>query len=390
VAPILSGTVSLCWAFWPRSDRPVIYAGPALDLNGLAVLRRLPELTTARPVLLTHEPDVARSRLATYGYDTAGVDLVQPNSLRGLRYVLATRLFLFTEFLYRGPRPRGRRLVVNLWHGDGPKVTVPEQHRRVVPASHVVVSGTRRFGELKAEAFSLPRESLWLTGNPRIDEMRYPTDDAALEALGLDPAVPIVLWAPTFRQASHAEVRDWADSADVRPFDAVLSSGIFAQLLAEGLVQVVVKPHPFDPTDFSADGLTSISDRQLEAAGTDLYRFLGRCQALITDYSSIWTDFLAVDRPIVLFCPDFEQYSAGRGLDRSLTEFPPGPVLRDADELVPVLRRIGAGEDVGAEERAEACSFVGATVEFGATDRLMQGIAAELARRSWTMLPAAR
>jgi CDP-glycerol glycerophosphotransferase (TagB/SpsB family) len=295
--------------------------------------------------------------------------------------VLAARLYLFTHVLYRGPRPRGRRLVVNLWHGDGPKVTVPARYRRAVPASHSVVSGTRRWGEAKAEAFGLRSGDVWVTGNPRIDEMAAPASDASLRLLGLDPDLPVILWAPTFRQAAHAEVQAWADSADVHPFDEVLRSegGIFAQLAREGRVQVVVKPHPLDPTPFRADGLTAISDRQLEDAGTDTYRFMARCRALITDYSSIWTDFAVLDRPIVLFCPDLDRYGAGRGFtDGSIVESAPGPVVTAESELLAALRRIAAGEDVGSAARHRVCARLGVVLEFGATERLMASVLAHL------------
>jgi CDP-glycerol glycerophosphotransferase len=290
--------------------------------------------------------------------------------------VLAARLFLFTHVVHRGPRPRGRRLVVNLWHGDGPKVTVPQQHRRPFPSSHVVVSGTRTWGEAKAAAFHLAPKDVWVTGNPRIDEMSCPADDAALRSLGLDPDLPVVLWAPTFRQVSHDGARDWADSADVLPFDDLLRrrDGVFAQLARQGL-QVVVKPHPMDAADYRTDGLTTLSDRQLEDAGTDLYRFMARCRALITDYSSIWTDFAVLDRPIVLFCPDLEHYRAGRGFsDGAISGYAPGPLLSTETELLDALRRIAAGEDVGRDLRRRSCAVLGVSLDPGATDRLLSHV----------------
>jgi hypothetical protein len=80
-APALCRALSLSWAFWPTTDRPVVYAGPTTDLNGLAVLRRLHRLTDARPVLLTADPETVRRRLATYGDDASSFDMVHPDSL---------------------------------------------------------------------------------------------------------------------------------------------------------------------------------------------------------------------------------------------------------------------------------------------------------------------
>lgn len=57
---------------------------------------------------------------------------------------------------------------------------------------------------------------------------------------------------------------------------------------------------------------------------------LGFTDILVTDYSSIFFDFLPLDRPLVFFTPDDVDYSASRGLyfpltsspGRSLTRFP--------------------------------------------------------------------
>jgi len=167
--------------------------------------------------------------------------------------------------------------------------------------------------------------------------------------------------------------------------------GIFTRLTRDNPLQVVVKPHPLDPTSFRAEGLTSVSDHDLEQAGTDVYRLMARCRAMITDYSSIWTDYAVLDRPIVLFCPDLDVYQAGRGFsDQSFMECPPGPLVQDEDELLAVLHRIGAGEDVGGKERHRACAELGVTLDFGATDRLMHNIAAHLATPTGTTLTAAR
>jgi len=41
----------------------------------------------------------------------------------------------------------------------------------------------------------------------------------------------------------------------------------------------------------------------------DPYTFLKMCDLLVTDYSSIYSDYLMLDRPSVLFPFDFEEYS---------------------------------------------------------------------------------
>lgn len=64
--------------------------------------------------------------------------------------------------------------------------------------------------------------------------------------------------------------------------------------------------------------------------------------AVVTDYSSIFVDFLATGRPVFFYAPDLEEYVASRGLYRAPDEWP-GPVSRTIDHLVAQLNNLGRG-----------------------------------------------
>jgi hypothetical protein len=374
----LRSAISVGWWLVPPRHLAVVYAGRQLDVNGIAVLRALLEWGYPDPVLLVNDVAAARRVLdGSEGDDFSGVEVLEIRSARGVARLLRGRLTLFTHFFYRGPRPRGRRLVVNLWHGDGPKTPLPEGEEFRHPASHAVLSNNHGWGQATADAFALSPDQLWVVGLPRVDEMLRPTGDAALRSLGLDPAVPILLWAPTYRTAEFEGVRAWADSADADPFREVLGSpdSPLRAIHDSGRLQVVVKPHPFDASDYSGAGITVITNDDLTNLGTNPYRFMGRCSALITDYSSIWIDYAALDRPIVLYCPDLRGYREGRGFAGVPFEAAaPGPIVETTEELRDVLAEIADGVDVGAKQRLAACRTLGVDVRFGATERLRQRI----------------
>ena len=45
-------------------------------------------------------------------------------------------------------------------------------------------------------------------------------------------------------------------------------------------------------------------------ADADPYIFLGHVDVLVTDYSSVYSDFMLLDRPVVAFQYDYEEYSS--------------------------------------------------------------------------------
>ena len=69
---------------------------------------------------------------------------------------------------------------------------------------------------------------------------------------------------------------------------------------------------------------------------------------LITDYSSAMFDYAVLDRPIVLFTPDWEAYRLARGVYFDVTAEPPGAVatnLRRPGRPVPHRRgALGRGD----------------------------------------------
>ncbi len=61
---------------------------------------------------------------------------------------------------------------------------------------------------------------------------------------------------------------------------------------------------------------------------------------LVTDYSSVMFDYSLLQRPMVFFTYDQEEYADGRGTYFDLAEEAPGPVVRTAEELFGVLSRL--------------------------------------------------
>ena len=80
---------------------------------------------------------------------------------------------------------------------------------------------------------------------------------------------------------------------------------------------------------------------------------LGLTDILVTDYSSIFFDFLPLHRPLVFFTPDDVDYSASRGLYFALDELP-GPVAHTISEVGHAIRSSASAGDGGYRSIAAA------------------------------------
>jgi CDP-glycerol glycerophosphotransferase len=82
---------------------------------------------------------------------------------------------------------------------------------------------------------------------------------------------------------------------------------------------------------------------------------------LVTDYSSVMFDYAVLDRPIVIYAPDWEEYRTLRGTYVDLMATPPGPVVTTEADLAEVLATRRAWDDESTAQRqafrARFCSL---------------------------------
>ncbi len=74
---------------------------------------------------------------------------------------------------------------------------------------------------------------------------------------------------------------------------------------------------------------------------------------LVTDYSSAMFDFAVLDRPLVIYAPDWPVYRELRGVYFDLLAEPPGAVATGFPELAEIFRS-GADTDPAATARRAA------------------------------------
>ena len=83
---------------------------------------------------------------------------------------------------------------------------------------------------------------------------------------------------------------------------------------------------------------------------------LGVTDVLVTDYSSIFFDYLSTGRPVLHFVPDLDDYRTGRGLYLTEKQLP-GPVSATVPELVGDLEEALSGPERSPRTEAAAATY---------------------------------
>jgi CDP-glycerol glycerophosphotransferase len=228
--------------------------------------------------------------------------------------------------------------------------------------------------------FGVPPERCLQFGYPRVDHF-FPGGD-------LD-TTPLTVSRETLDQVRSASFAigyfpTWRDDGS----DFLSRAGVrlpeLARTVAELGGTLVYKPHFNTRSEVvSQDGLI-VLDRN-----DDVNVYLPHCRALVTDYSSIASDFLLLDRPILYFTPDFEEYRRQRQSLFPLEAVMPGAVVPTVAELVELIRRTIAGEDAYAPARAAARTLLWATYRGGASRAILAFIReVNAGGHAWSELPA--
>jgi CDP-glycerol glycerophosphotransferase len=248
--------------------------------------------------------------------------------------------------------------VIQLWHGVGFKKIGFIERDSAVPGNyeaqqleylysgyHTVVSTSPFYcDEVFAKAFRA--EHVAALGYPRTDVFFRPLGRHDLLNADYDTFVAlsrirrsrhIVLYTPTFRD----KVGD-AFGADAIDF------GRLDEFLGEAGMHLVIKGHHLtDQRPLSSYSNISVFDN-----AADVYPIMPMTKALVTDYSSIYMDYLLLDRPVIFFCPDYDEYvTRNRELQFPYEEMTPGPKCRTQEALHEALARAVRGDDGFAPER---------------------------------------
>jgi len=151
----------------------------------------------------------------------------------------------------------------------------------------------------------------------------------------------VVAYLPTFRDAGNAS----SDKVSIE-------WGRLEPVLRRSGAVFCWKAHGEDRRQLPHD----MGGGLLEALPTevDAHLLLHKVDVLITDYSSIYFDYLLTDRPIIFYAYDLSHYvGASRTLYEPYGEVTPGLLARDSDELASALASVLEDYTAACQRHAE-------------------------------------
>ena len=264
-------------------------------------------------------------------------------------YDMTTAGYIFLDDFYgltSVMKVRKKQQLIQLWHGAGAYKKFGYSRHNTGDKIERVHSGYKKYTmaitsseyirPCYAEAFGIDISKVIATGIPRTDmffdeEFKKDIKEKFFNNYPELKDKKIVLFAPTYRGRKVEEADYDFEYANL-------------DLLAEELgdeYAVLTKWHPALRNNIErgkveekyCNNVYGFSDYK------DINELLIICDTLVTDYSSVIFDYSLLNKPIVYFAYDKDEYDSNRGLYYDFNEYVFGEVVTDRKSLADAIRK---------------------------------------------------
>lgn len=251
--------------------------------------------------------------------------------------------------------PARNQITIQMWHGTSfkgfDKSTQKTNSKKQQFYTYVFAS-SEFFKPIVEKKFACNPENVYVCGHPRTDLLFR--DDIKYN---LGKFEKIIIWLPTFRKSKELGYTDVETDCIVPFYKADELNGL-NDYLKNRNVKLIIKLHPLQDIDgIDLEQLSNVqllTHSQFVKNGYDLYVLLRQTDALITDYSSVFYDYLLLDRPIGFTEDDVDQYESNRGFAvDNPNEFKPGMRIKSKDELIFFINSVAEERDSFRNKRKE-------------------------------------
>ncbi|WP_077623398.1 CDP-glycerol glycerophosphotransferase family protein [Sediminibacillus massiliensis] len=324
----------LCWIF-PVNKKKVLFASDSREELG-GNFKFVYDEMASRDLDLTYEFALKKGvgEKKSYG------------ELIHLAYQLATSKFILLDDFYPMVYPltiRRNSELIQLWHavgafktfgfsrigrpgGPSPKSLNHRNYTKVTVSS-------KNIAPHYAEGFGIPEENVVATGIPRTDiffdeDYKQTVREEIYQEHPYLKGKKVIMFAPTFRGNGQ-------QSAHYR-MEALNLEKLYNELSDEYVF--ILKIHPFVKNDIQipyqyTDFFYDFSDYR------EINDLLFITDILVTDYSSVCFEFALLNKPMIFFAYDVEEYVQKRDFYYNYHSFIPGPLAKTTEDLIRTIHQ---------------------------------------------------
>ena len=292
--------------------------------------------------------------------------------------IIRCKYYFFTHRNFSRTTSKKGQVYFNLTHGT-PLKDSTGRHNSIKKSAYLLTT-SQFVGKLRVKTYKGGENKLQILGFPRNDLLFKSEDILRLFNIYRCDYQKIVMWMPTFRRHINSSTNDAGAKADELDIPIIMNLknwGGLNEFLIKNKVLLIVKPQPAQDLKFfkveSNSNIHIITNDDLFERNVELYSLLSESDALITDYSSVFMDYLLTNRPIAFTIDDLQKYQKNLGflVDNPL-EYMPGYKIENFKHMLSFIESLLNGEDDYTKQRYEIMRLFNFYQDNKSADRILK------------------
>lgn len=272
---------------------------------------------------------------------------------------------------------------IRIYLGHGMPIKIASVYGRNAKQMNATIVTSNYFSDCIKKIYGV--ENVIVTGHPRNDALENHNNILFKEI----ERKKTIVWMPTYRnhKGSNDEKKDDNEKEFVTgihyPFGVPCIKDEkelhnLNNMLKENKILLILKLHPAENlTNIKEENFSNIKilKNEMIPFGKTIYDYLGNVDALITDYSSIYYDFLLTKKPIGLTIPDLKEYSKHLELiSNNYKDVIKGEYIYTYNDLIQFFENVKNGVDPMYDERMKALDMFHKYKDFNSSVRVVDYI----------------
>ena len=298
-----------------------------------------------------------------------GIDAILIGTDEFWKYVPKTDVFFTTHGNLDGDKT-DKSIYVELWHGIGPKpvgylCNNPSKedikgynHMRKIFDYMIVPNDFWKV--IYSCIFHVEASRILSLGMPIFDYFKNSNGKKNLsKVLDIDVSKykKIIAYMPTFKKGfNHNDIKD-LNNNNIFNFPKYDEKKL-DKFLKDNNYLLCVKRHPGEEMqfeDYNSDNIINIKESALTNNNLSVNEIINAFDLLITDYSSLGTEFIFLEKPVLYTIDDIDEYNDERGIVFSNFDFwAIGPQCKNIESLILETGKLLKNKKYYAEERKNA------------------------------------
>lgn len=281
--------------------------------------------------------------------------IVAPDTLKYFIYCFKSKYWVTCVNIERSLNFKKKNCIyLNTWHGCPLKTIGNAASGRSdynFEKIDYFCSSGKYEDDIYTRDFNVRKESIIHTGLPRNDELYSVSDNDVKKIrkkLNIPEGKKIILYAPTWRDST-----DGGKSYSIKP---PIDFKKWKKELEDEYI-ILLRTHPNTNKLLGVEFDEFVRNFSEYEKINDLLKIT---DILISDYSATIFDFSILERPIISFAYDYEEYKKERGLYFDLKKNMPGGIEKDENAVIKRIKRINWDK-----EKENVKKFKNKYLEFG-------------------------